>query len=95
MYSRDKLCDIFQAKGVPLQSPGIGIQASRFLKESGHPYRVHACMYEDQPMFMFVFEYIPVDTPTTVNYRFQETDEAREMKSVLGLEETKFVTAIY
>lgn len=95
MYTLEKLCDVFQAKGVTLESPGIGIQASRFLKESGHPYRVQACMYQNEPMFMFVFEYIPVDSPTMVAYRFQESDDARAMKKVLELEDTSFVTAIY
>ena len=93
-YTPEALYKLFQDRGLTFEGPGIGLQATRFLKQTGQPYLVRSCMYEDEHMFMFVAVFKAVADKRT-DYCFEETDDARAMKDALKLEGARFITAIY
>ena len=93
-YTPEKLCDFFRERGVTLKSPGMSLEATRYLKSKGHHYPVKSCMYQDQHIFLFAVGFIPI-TPQTRTYRFEETQEALNLKKALKLEDAPFVTAVY
>jgi hypothetical protein len=93
LYTPEKLRQYFQARGLTLQNHGVGITASRFLREHGHNYRVKSCMYQGQHMFLFLVT-SKLETSDAAMFHFEETEEALQMKKELDLDAT-FVTAIY
>jgi hypothetical protein len=93
-FSPNELCNFFQARGVTLTSPGLGVQATRALEWDGHPYMVKSCMIEDEHVFVFVTAYRPIAISTR-SFRFEETEAACNMKSELKLDGARFVTAVY
>lgn len=94
VYTPPAICEFFAGRGLTLERPGIGLQATRFLKQQGQPYLIRSCMYNNEHMFMFVAAYkLMLDETTT--YHFEETEAARAMKEELKLEGAAFVTAIY
>lgn len=93
VYSPEKLHQYFEARGLTLQKHGIGVTASRFLREHGHNYRVKSCMYQDKHMFLFLAT-SRLLTGEGATFQFEETPEAIAMKKELELD-AAFVTAIY
>jgi hypothetical protein len=94
-YTRDQLCAFFEENhGLTLKRPAIAVQATHCLKQQGLPYRVKACMYNNEPLFMFVAMYRPTLTPT-ITFTFEENEDARVMKETLKLHGAPFLTAIY
>lgn len=94
-YTPQELDKFFkQQYGESLEEPGIGVKATRCLERNhGHLYIVRGCMLRDEFVFLFAVSYIPL-TVTTINFRFEETEEALKMKKVLKIDKP-FVTAVY
>jgi len=77
-YTPEELCEFFKKQSEPLKELCIGVQATQYLNNDGHPYSVKACLYEDKLIFLFAISYISV-TSKTVDYCFTETPTALKM----------------
>jgi len=92
-YTPEELCEFFEKQSEPLEEQCIGVQATQYLNNDGHPYSVKACLYKDKLIFLFVVAYIPV-TAKTFDNCFMEMVTALKMKLDLKLDKN-FMTALY